>query len=119
MASTYDFSIQKGADIALAFPAILDANGSPVDLTDYWAILQCRQRPYERSPLFFQASTFDSRLLLSNPTAGVISLILANSLTSTFKWLRGFYDLDCISSDFKQSYFISGEISIIQRVTVQ
>ena len=92
---TYDITCDQGSTLSVVF-TIQTAALAPYNLTGYDARLQVR-RSYGDTNALISATLANSKLALTNPTGGVITLTLAPSDTSSIRFNEKDDDtLDCV-----------------------
>jgi hypothetical protein len=90
---------------------VLDANGLPTDLTDYFVRGQMR-RTYN-STLFY-----DFILDIPNPTNGKIVISLSNNISATLKPGRYVYDIEIVHSTLGDVRRVAeGQVDVSPSVT--
>jgi hypothetical protein len=90
---------------------VLDANGLPTDLTDYFVRGQIR-RTYN-STLFY-----DFILDIPNPTNGKIVISLSNNISATLKPGRYVYDIEIVHSTLGDVRRVAeGQVDVSPSVT--
>ena len=97
-------------------PPATDPTYTPVDLTGYTARLQVREHDDDTSPLL---ATLDSQAvgIVIDPSTGVITCTLADTLTGLIPAGRWVYDLRVQPPSGDGSYLISGPFIMEGSVT--
>lgn len=113
-AATTDFLIEQGTTFRREL-FYKDAAGVAVNLTGYTARMQVR-RSKSSSTVLLDMTTANSRLAIT-PALGKIVIDLPATLTATFTWPRGVYDLEIESSGGVVTRLLEGEVSISREVT--
>jgi hypothetical protein len=116
----YNICINQGATLTLMFIwttgqccGAVGTTAMPVDLTGYTAALQIRA--YALAPtILYDAS---SNLVLGG-IAGTITLTIPASVTATFGWWQGVYDLLLISSSGVVTRLLAGTVTVSAQVTI-
>jgi hypothetical protein len=84
----------------------------PVDLTGYTAIMQFR--PFALSTDLMYDASADITL---GGTAGTITLIIPSTVTETFTWFNGVYDLFLFDSSGNATPLLAGSVTITSNVS--
>ena len=94
MANQYDFSIDKGTTVTVAF-VYSDANGSPINITNYCARFSMvpTDGTIGQQTYYSGGSTSNYNCSIDGPN-GTITLILSSAHTATFDFTTAQYDLD-------------------------
>lgn len=117
----YNLCINQGATFTKVFTWLAGtccgqgtagAQPQPVDLTGYTAAMQIRAYPLS-STILFDAS---GDLVLGG-TAGTITLSIAASVTETFTWWNGVYDLLLTSPAGVVTRLLQGSVTVSPGVT--
>jgi hypothetical protein len=85
----------------------------PVDLTGYTVEMQIRAWKSTTAELYYDAS---SDITLGG-TAGTIALLIPSSVTETFTWYTGWYDLLLTDSSGNVTPLLSGQVNVTQAVS--
>jgi hypothetical protein len=113
-AATTDFLIEQGATFRREI-LYKDSAGAVINLTGYTARMQVR-RSKSSSTVLLDMTTANLRLVIT-PAEGKIVIDLPATLTATFTWPRGVYDLEIESSGGVVTRLLEGEVSISREVT--
>jgi hypothetical protein len=103
MAQYEDLVIDQGADVAIELE-LVDANGSPKDLTNYSAAAKMK-RSYNSD----SDDTTDFTAVISDPIEGSVVLSLTNLQTDELKKGRYLYDVEV-------SFVDSDSFTVVERV---
>ncbi len=109
-----DFLIEQGATFQREI-FYKDSLGNPVNMTGYAARMQARRN--KSSPTVLLDATIGNSRLAINPLLGKITINLPASLTATFTWSRGVYDIELESPTGFVTRLLEGEISVSREVT--
>jgi hypothetical protein len=110
MATYSNIYIDQGSTYSSVID-VLDANGLPTDLTDYFVRGQIR-RTYN-STLFY-----DFILDIPNPTNGKIVISLSNNISATLKPGRYVYDIEIVHSTLGDVRRVAeGQVDVSPSVT--
>jgi hypothetical protein len=110
MATYSNIYIDQGSTYSSVID-VLDANGLPTDLTDYFVRGQIR-RTYN-STLFY-----DFILDIPNPTNGKIVISLSNNISATLKPGRYVYDIEIVHSTLGDvRRVVEGQVDVSPSVT--
>jgi hypothetical protein len=117
--ANYDLCINQGATYQPNFiwtaggcgVGTVGASPQPVDLTGYTAAMQFRN--YYGGTLLYDASAD----IVLGGTAGTIALTIPASVTETFTWYSGVYDLLLTSAQGVATRLLAGNVNVSQGVT--
>jgi hypothetical protein len=117
---TYPLCINQGATYAPTFVWIagscgcgtVGASSGPVDLTGYTATLQIRAYPLSATILYDASSN-----ITLGGTAGTIALLIPASVTETFTWWNGVYDLLLTSAAGIATRLLMGSVTVSPAVS--
>lgn len=119
---SYNLCFYQGATLSLTFiwsagnccdQGTVGSGPQPVDLTGYTAELQIRAYQSTTAPLYYDAS---SDITLGG-TAGTIALLIPSSVTETFTWYIGWYDLLLTDSSGNVTPLLSGQANVTSAVS--
>lgn len=120
-AGVYNMLIEQGATFTQEFlwqngtPGCPPTNLTPVDLTDYSAIMQIRATI--NSPVvLYEASTLIGNIVLGG-VLGTITLTITATETAAFDWTRGVYNLNLESSGGIVTRLVQGAVAVSPEVT--
>lgn len=94
MPGVYDLRINKGETLELPI-TYKDETGQPINLTNYTARLQVRER-HESTSVLLELTTENGGITIDGP-AGTLTLHLAAAASAALTWERGVYDLEIVS----------------------
>ena len=104
--------------------AWLDGSGNPIDLTNYTARMQIRNKLADTTYLLEILSTgpVSQKLYIGgkvegDPTNGKYGIWLAASVTEAITWTSGVYDLELEASDGYVRRIQSGKVKVSKEVT--
>jgi hypothetical protein len=118
----YNLCIIMGATFARVFNLFANGCGcstvgagqQPFDLTGYTASMQIRPYPLSSTLYYDVAAAGDITL---GGTAGTIAITIPASVTETFTWFNGVYDLFLTDSSGNAYRTLSGTVSVTPTVT--
>lgn len=118
----YSLCFYQGGTLSLTFiwsagnccgQGTIGAGPQPVDLTGYTATLQIRAYKSLSAPLYYDAST---NITLGG-VLGTIVLVIPSTVTETFSWYTGWYDLLLTDSSGNVTPLLSGQANVNQAVS--
>jgi hypothetical protein len=104
--ASYNFQVWTDTTFREQIGLVTTASGLPINLTGFSGVLNIRSGPHVDPPLY-QMSTTNSGIILTDPTAGIFSLYIPASVTATFDWGGGIYDL--LFTDTSGTWFTAGD----------
>ena len=110
-AGTWNFVADQGATLSKVL-TYKDANGTPVDLTNYTARMQLRERTNSTS-VALELTTANGRITLGGAAGTVTLSVPATSMTITGTYV---YDLELVSGA-TVTRLVMGEVFIRPEVT--
>lgn len=130
-AGIYNFIIEQGATIYFVVQ-VYDADGDPIDLTDYSARMQFRNEPNGSSlyGTFSSSLAADGSGLYLNPeveavtqpySSGSIGVKISAYSSSLFTFSKAYYDLEIYSGSGVSTYtdrVIRGVVKLDKNVTL-
>ena len=111
--NTYDMRVHQGETWACTL-SIKDDNDNPVDLTDYTAKMQVRDKA--GGTLLKELATGGSGITITG-ASGEIALALTAAETAVLAFREGVYDIYILSSSSTKTYLLKGRFIVTQRVT--
>jgi hypothetical protein len=109
-AANYNLVIDQGSDFAIQLT--LSENGSAKDLTNYSARAQLRSKKLDT----IAAATFTCTV--PNPSAGILTMELNNSVTANLSAGLYYYDLELYTAnDGNVTRLLEGQATVTQEVT--
>jgi len=93
MAQQEDITIDQGADFAMQLQ-LAEVNGNPKDLTSHFVTGTVKKTYTSDS-----ADTFSFSSSINEPTDGIVTLTLSNTITDTMKPGRYVYDVELSFTD--------------------
>jgi hypothetical protein len=120
-AGKYSFVIEQGSTLNFSI-VYNDANGQPVNLSQYNAKMQIRQT-YSSPPLLTLSSSLNADgtgLNMSNAVSGTIGIYIASCTSSLLTFNEALYDLDIISGSNCPivNRILEGKVKLSKEVTV-
>ena len=120
-AGKYSFVIEQGSTLNFSI-VYNDANGAPVDLSQYSAKMQIRQT-YSSPPLLTLSSSLNADgtgLNMSSAVSGTIGIYIASCTSSLLTFNEALYDLDIISGSRCPvvNRILEGKVKLSKEVTV-
>jgi hypothetical protein len=120
-AAKYSFVIEQGSTLNFSI-VYNDANGQPVNLSQYNAKMQIRQT-YSSPPLLTLSSSLNADgtgLNMSNAVSGTIGIYIASCTSSLLTFNEALYDLDIISGSNCPivNRILEGKVKLSKEVTV-
>jgi hypothetical protein len=123
-AGRYSFTIEQGATLNLELQ-YKDANGNPIDLTDYSGRMQIR--PSISSPTVYISLSsslqpdgtglnFSGSNGMTPPSSGSIGIYISADSSSMLNFDTGVYDLEIASGSFV-SRILEGQVKLSLNVT--
>lgn len=113
-AANYDILIEKGATFRLGL-TWRDANGTPVDLTNWSARMQIRESINDAQAAVDLSSP--SAGIVLGGTAGTIAVTLTAAQTAALTIRRGVYDLEVQDSVGNVTRLLQGAVEVSPEVT--
>lgn len=116
-AATYDILIEQGSVFTLDL-VYKDGNGIPINLTNYEARMQVRQKYASPDPAALSLSTSDNSITLGG-ALGTIHIEATSELTAALTIRKGVYDLELVPPQGEDKAFrlIEGAVTISPEVT--
>lgn len=111
--NTYNIKVHQGETWSMT-ATIKDDNDTAVDLTDYTAKMQIRNKP--GGTLLKELATGGSGITI-NASTGEVALAMTATETAALAFREGVYDLYIESSSNTRTYLIKGRFTVAQRVT--
>lgn len=113
MAGNYDITIEKGAD----YDVTITWGNPPVDLTDYTAKLEIRDR--KGGSVLYETLTETDGITLGG-VAGTIALHIEAADTAAYTFSRAVYDLKLVGPTpaFATKRLLAGQVILDAGVTV-
>jgi len=109
-AGRYNIVIDQGADFALEFT--LKENDSAVDLSNYSARAQLRERPHD------SVKAADFVCTIVSASAGTIKMALTNEVSAALTPKKYYYDLEIFTTnDAAVTRLLQGEALVSPEVT--
>lgn len=93
-----------------------DADGLPIDLTQYTADMHIRGKISDAIPLL-ELTTENGRIFFPDALAGEIQIYLTAADTAAINWVSGVYDLEMLKTGGDVTRIIEGTVSITKEVT--
>jgi hypothetical protein len=121
-AGKYSFIIEQGSTVNFSI-VYNDANGNPVDLSQFGSKMQIRQT-YSSPPLLTLSSSLNADgtgLNMSNAVSGAIGIYIASCTSSMLTFNEALYDLDIISGSGNcptVTRILEGKVKLSPEVTV-
>lgn len=111
----YNLTIYQGADFSQLFTFLQESGGDPVDLTNFSARMQIRQRVNAASPII-ELTSANGRIVLGG-TAGTVTLTLNATETAQLPDTQGVYDLEIVAGENNADRYLEGTVTIKPEVT--
>jgi hypothetical protein len=89
----------------------LKEDSLPIDLTGYTFHMQCRPS-HRSSAIYFELSSNPNEGIVIDPTHGKFTISISASMTETFTWLDGVYDVIAVKADGTQLRAMEGSVFI-------
>lgn len=121
-AGKYSFIIEQGSTVDFTI-VYNDANGNPVNLSQYSSKMQIRET-YGSNPLLTLSSSLNADgtgLNMSNAASGAIEIYIASCTSSMLTFNEAIYDLDIISGSGDcpvVTRILEGKVKLSKEVTV-
>jgi len=123
-AGRYSFTIEQGATLDLELQ-YRDANGNPIDLTNYSGEMQIRNTVSSATPYITLSSSlqpdgtglnFSGSNGITPPTSGSIGIFISAASSSALNFTAGVYDLE-IASGSIVTRILEGQVKLSLNVT--
>ena len=113
----HDFTIRQGGTLALTITYKSGPSpGTPVDISGYTARMQIRATLVSTTVLL-ELTTENSRIVLTDPTNGVLQLQVTAADTAALDFDRAVYDLELISGAGAVTPILEGIVYLSKEVT--
>jgi len=112
--STSCLAIEQGADWKQTIT--WDIDGTPIDITGYSAQMDIVAGFDDITPQI-SLSTGNGRIVLADPTNGILDLSIAGADTALLTPGSYYYDLLMTSASSEKTSLLNGKIQILPRVT--
>ena len=113
MTAKYQIEIQQGADFERIITWI-DGNSTPIDVTNYTAKLQIRNR-IESENTLLELSTGNGGIIIGN-IDGKITIKIDAATSSAFIWSEGIYALEITSPMNITARLIEGRVNVKKEI---
>lgn len=122
-AGKYSFIIEQGSTVNFTI-IYADANGDPIDISQYSSKMQIRPYPGSTDVIVTLSSSLNSDgtgLNMTNAASGAIGIYIASCTSSMFNFAEASYDLDIVSGSGNCPYvnrILEGKVKLSKEVTV-
>lgn len=114
MAANYDITIEQGATFQLNL-IWKDSGGNPIDLTDYTARMQVRQK-YTSDEAALSLSTENGTIVMGG-VSGTVNISAPAADTANLSIKTGVYDVEIVSPSGVVTRLIEGCVVVSPEVT--
>lgn len=111
----YNIEIKQGSEWERTL-ILKDSVGDVINLTNYTARMQIRALKDKDSILYDTLTTTNLRIVIT-ALEGKIVLKIPSTVSDTYKFIKGYYDLEIISSTSLVTRILEGSVSINKNVT--
>jgi hypothetical protein len=123
-AGRYSFTIEQGATLNLELQ-YKDANGNPIDLSNYGGRMQIRETIASQTPYITLSSSlepdgtglnFSGSNNATPPTSGSIGIYISAVTSSLLNFTQAVYDLEIYSGSYV-ARILEGQVKLSKEVT--